>query len=99
MLDIDAPVPPGQRHFLIEEYKTLRAEIEMKIKDNRKLEFYAVTASAAIFSWLASRTEQVREFARGACLAPALLRDGSSASDAARADGQIDRRDRALCTS
>ena len=51
----------NSKAFLIEEYKTLRDEIKTKIADNRKFEIYAVTASAVIYSWLASQ-DKIRAF-------------------------------------
>ncbi len=51
-----------QLQFLLEEYKSLKSEIEYRVKATERIEYVAIVAVAAIYAWITQRTTPVSEF-------------------------------------
>lgn len=48
------PMSPQTSKFLIEEYKALRKEIELYIRETRNSERYLIIATGAVWGWLSA---------------------------------------------
>jgi|SRR5208283_714968 len=49
-----------ENEIRLEEYLTLRAELDDQIKAMRQVEIYAVTGIAAVYAWLAAHVDVIR---------------------------------------
>ncbi len=55
----------NQYSFLMEEYKSLKAEIEYRVKATERIEYIAIVAVAAIYGWIMQLTEVPHGFFSG----------------------------------